>query len=33
MKRLSGSSVALYALTTLMSLLFACLIVWARECP
>jgi hypothetical protein len=25
--------VALYALTTLMSLLFACLIVWARECP
>ena len=27
------SSTALYALITLMSMLSACLIVWARECP
>jgi ABC-type Fe3+ transport system permease subunit len=33
MQRVLGSSVALYALTTLLSLLFACLIAWARECP
>jgi hypothetical protein len=24
---------ALYALTLLLSLVFACFIVWARECP
>jgi hypothetical protein len=28
-----GSIGALYALTTLLSLLFAFLIVWARKCP
>ena len=33
MARLIGSPRALHALTTLLSLLFACLIVWARECP
>jgi hypothetical protein len=33
MARLIGSTAALYALTTLLSLLFAFLIVWARECP
>ncbi len=33
MQRLIGSPVAFYALTTLLSLLFACLIAWARECP
>jgi hypothetical protein len=33
MARLFGSPGALYVLTTLLSLLFAFLIVWARECP
>jgi hypothetical protein len=33
MARLTGSPGALYALITLLSLLFAFLIVWARECP
>jgi hypothetical protein len=33
MARFIGSPGALYALTTLLSLLFACLIAWARECP
>jgi hypothetical protein len=28
-----ASSRALYALTVLLSLLFAFVIVWARECP
>jgi hypothetical protein len=33
MGRLFGSPGALCALTMAMSLLFAFLIVWARECP
>jgi hypothetical protein len=33
MTRLVGSPGAFHALITLLSLLFACLIVWARECP
>jgi hypothetical protein len=33
MSRLLASPGAIYALTVLLSLLFACLVVWARECP
>jgi hypothetical protein len=33
MSRLLVSAGALHALTVLLSLLFACLVVWARECP
>jgi len=33
MSRLFVSPGAVYALTVLLSLLFACLVVWARECP
>jgi hypothetical protein len=33
MARLFGSPGALYALTLLLSLVFAFWIVWARECP
>ena len=33
MARLIGPAGAVYMLTTLLSLLFAFLIVWARECP
>jgi len=33
MSRLLVSPGALHALTVVLSLLFACLVVWARECP
>jgi len=33
MARLIAAPGALYALTVLLSLLFACLVVWVRECP
>jgi hypothetical protein len=33
MARFLVSPGAVYALTVLLSLLFACLVVWARECP
>jgi len=33
MSRVAVSPGAIYALTVLLSLLFACLVVWARECP
>jgi len=33
MSRLLVSPGAVYALTVFLSLLFACLVVWARECP
>lgn len=33
MARSIESSGAVYALTTFLSLVFALLIVWARECP
>jgi len=33
MSRFLVSPGAVYALTVLLSLLFACLVVWARGCP
>jgi hypothetical protein len=33
MARIPVSPGALHALTVLLSLLFACLVVWVRECP